>query len=358
MHVIEYLRNNSLDSLYKEFNIVITHHDELPIYILNYNQINSPKTHPIVMECRGLVLDRDYNVVARSFRRFFNYNEIPEDDKKFDWNNFSARSKEDGSLILLYYYSGAWRVNTRNSFGEGRLQYFTDQSWKSIVDGIVGAGYNELYKGFTYVCELCSLDNKVVRSYTVPKLYCLGVFSTEGEICYDKKHNFFSYPDEHMFSSITAVSDWIEKNSSIDPTFEGFVLKDINGMRLKVKSKSYYNLHKAKNNGNFSVDFIIESILKNEVGEILVYFPEYKDLFESAIRFVDGCIDKIYDLWETVKTIESQKDFAAAVLGNEFSCYLFSVRKSCVGLLSKDTIRNTILYSPGTIIREYRKIWG
>ena len=32
-------------------------HPTLPLVILDYSQINSPKLHPIVLECRGLVLE-------------------------------------------------------------------------------------------------------------------------------------------------------------------------------------------------------------------------------------------------------------------------------------------------------------
>lgn len=351
MNVIEYLRNNSLEKLYDEFKIVIVHHDFLPIFILNYDQIDSPKSDPVVMDCRGLVLDRDYNVVARSFERFFNYGEFPERDKNFNWNNVSIRSKEDGSLILLYYYGGSWRVNTRGSFGEMYVGMYT---WKDLVNKIVGDGYEELDKNLTYVCELCTPYNKVVRSYEDNRLYNLAVFDNKNEVVYDKKHSFFHYPDVYNFINVEEVFSYLDNNSLVDPTFEGFVLRDDSGMRLKVKSKSYYNLHRVKNNGNFSVNFVVESVLKNELGEILVYFPEYRELFDGAISFIDGCIDLIYDLWEKNKNIELQKDFALAVIGSKFSSYLFLIRKLKIDNVTSEKIRQIMAQSPEIMIKLYK----
>lgn len=353
MNVINYLRNNSLEKLYEDFKIVIIHHDFLPIFILNYDQIDSPKFDPIVMDCRGLVLDNNYNIVARSFERFFNYGEFPERDKNFNWNNVSVKSKEDGSLILLYYYGGSWRVNTRGSFGDMFVSSFM-YTWKDLVDKIVGDGYEELDKSLTYVCELCTPYNKVVRSYDSNRLYNLAVFDKKSEIVYDKRHSFFHYPDVYNFSSIDEVCSYLDNNALVDPTFEGFVLMDDGGMRIKVKSKSYYNLHRKKNNGSFSVDFIVESVLKNEVGEILVYFPEYREIFDPVFDLVDDSIGLIYDLWEKNKDIELQKDFALAVIGSKLSSYVFLIRKLKIDNVTREKVRQIMVEFPEVMIKLYR----
>jgi hypothetical protein len=75
LYVQQYLIDgNSLSSLNENYGIKTTIRDDL--VILNYSQIDSPKKHPIVMECRGLVLEiPSYRIVARSFPRFFNWGE-------------------------------------------------------------------------------------------------------------------------------------------------------------------------------------------------------------------------------------------------------------------------------------------
>lgn len=77
LEVQTYLRGGkTIDDLESELGIKAIAHPTLPLVILNYNQIESPKRNSIVRECRGLVLEvGTWNVVARSFQRFFNFGE-------------------------------------------------------------------------------------------------------------------------------------------------------------------------------------------------------------------------------------------------------------------------------------------
>jgi hypothetical protein len=98
LEVQQYLQTKTFDDLTAELAIVVRKHDTLPLAILNYDQIESrPKTHPIVRECRGLVLHAETKeVVAKSFNRFFNWGEVAEEMPDFDFSDFVVQSKEDG----------------------------------------------------------------------------------------------------------------------------------------------------------------------------------------------------------------------------------------------------------------------
>ena len=70
--------------------------------------------HPVVRECRGLVLHaQTHDLVARSFPRFFNWGEMAEEMKGFDFSDFTVHTKEDGSLVLLYFFAGQ-HINGQN----------------------------------------------------------------------------------------------------------------------------------------------------------------------------------------------------------------------------------------------------
>jgi hypothetical protein len=71
MQVVQYLKEHGIGKLVSEFGIKVKEYDE-GLLVLNYDLIESPKSHPIVMECRSLILDKQFNVVSRSFDRFFN----------------------------------------------------------------------------------------------------------------------------------------------------------------------------------------------------------------------------------------------------------------------------------------------
>src|SRR3989344_2446115 len=138
LNVQTYLRTpgNTLETLHNELGVEFAEHPTDPLVILNYSQIDSPKTNSIVMECRGLVLEKEtWNIVAKAFNRFFNWGEVTEMMADFDWNNFTANTKEDGSLILFYYYGDHWRINTRGSFGEATINN-TNITWKEHVKAL------------------------------------------------------------------------------------------------------------------------------------------------------------------------------------------------------------------------------
>src|SRR4051812_14440572 len=103
MEVIKYLKQYGLKALEEEFSIKAKIYEE-GLIVLNYDQIySSTKAHPIVAECRGLILDTDFNIVSRSFDRFFNLGEQPETQTDIDISKAVCMEKIDGSLIKIYH---------------------------------------------------------------------------------------------------------------------------------------------------------------------------------------------------------------------------------------------------------------
>ena len=58
MHVIKYLKEHGISKLQEELSIKVRNYDN-GLMVLNYHQLNSPSSHPIVKECRSLILDKD-----------------------------------------------------------------------------------------------------------------------------------------------------------------------------------------------------------------------------------------------------------------------------------------------------------
>ena len=113
MNILAYLESHSLEDLTAELGIKVAQNEKYPdLYCLNYCQIKSPKTNPIVKECRSLVLEIKYidsvrktecRIISRSFDRFFNYGEAGTGDDMKP-NEMIAYEKVDGSLVGLFYY--------------------------------------------------------------------------------------------------------------------------------------------------------------------------------------------------------------------------------------------------------------
>lgn len=324
----------TLITIKEDLGIKSVLHDDGRV-ILNYDMIESPKLNELARECRGLVLDsnNDWALVARAFTRFFNLGEYREEQDDFIWEWSTATDKEDGSLILIYYHEGEWFVNTRGSFAEGMVgdSIFT---WRDLVDFALGDYWKDrLDPALTYVGELCSMYNKIVRIYKKPKFYLLSCFCkyrelSEADCSWKAQDAGMELPEIHYFSNDKDVVRFIEIEGDKDPTFEGVVLRDINNMRIKVKSKLYLELHRLNNNGNLaSAKNLISFILKGEEDEVLVYFPELEELVNEIKWSIEKEYLGILNYWFHYKDIKNQREFAEAILPCRFSSILFSARK-------------------------------
>jgi hypothetical protein len=329
---------DGLAALTSEFAIRVTEHPTEPLVILNYDQIDSPRFHPITRECRGLVLDRrDWSVVARGFPRFFNAGEHREDDEKFDWFDFSIQSKEDGSLMLLYWWNNAWHVNTRGSFATGECGQGTSKTWEEVFceAGIDEVAMDSLDPTYTYVFELCSLYNKVVRRYERPTLFLLtevcnifGVEVNRDAVDRDAQALRVKRPETFQMSGIEGICSFLEAHP--DATFEGVVVRDCNDNRLKIKNKRYVALHHMRGEGDnlFSPKHLLPFIMKGEHSEVENYFPECSEALWGVSNQINFEKATMLASWDETKHIQDQKEFALAITQRtSLSSFLFTARK-------------------------------
>lgn len=318
-----------------ELGINVFAHPTLPLVGFAYDQIESPKTNAVVRECRGLVLERGtWDVVARPFRRFFNVGEDADAWSLFDWSSCTAQSKEDGSLIIVYHYAGEWHANTRGSFGLLPMQNH-DRSWREVFWSIVGDVQARLDPAMTYLFELCTVWNKVVRRYPESRVYLLAMFERDSghevdrQTCDDAAADIgVRRPDWHSFDSLEAVQAHLATLEATDPTNEGVVLRDRTGARWKAKSKTYVSLHHMHDNGNIAHPRrLVPWAMKDDPAELLVYFPEIEPQFREVEAAVREAWDSLSALWREHHAIADQKAFALAVKHHPFAGILFGVRK-------------------------------
>lgn len=336
LEVQKYLKSGkTLEDLKTEFDIGASHHPTLPIFNLNYG-LDTPKLHPFSIECRSLCLDKNFDLVARAFPRFFNLHEALEINDKFVWDSFIADEKTDGSLIKYFNYRGQWIVSTRSGFGDNNVEdsgvTFSELFYKAFDPDDA----KNLSEHVSYVFELVSPLNKVVREYPETRLYLLAAYQGEIEMsslyC-DKIAQLISChrPQKYEFRSANQIYDFIRKVEISDPTFEGLVIRDFNGLRIKIKSTSYLALHRLRGEGKnrFSPKYLVPLLLANDVDELVSYFQEVKDTVDQVRDRLELHETRICDLWEKVKGIESQKDFALAIKNETpFTGMLFTARKN------------------------------
>ena len=118
-----------LRKLESEGLITLRPHNDLLLLIANYTpDVQYDRLwdeHPLLKQCRGLIVDEDGAVIARPFPKFFNYEEHLEFDDLEDIPNepFEVYEKMDGSLGIVFHYRGKWRVATRGSFHSDQADY-------------------------------------------------------------------------------------------------------------------------------------------------------------------------------------------------------------------------------------------
>lgn len=347
MKIQEILRGGaSLDEVREKYGIRVHVHPTLPLVGLDYHQIDSPKTDPVVMECRGLVLERgSWDLVALPFQRFFNLGDALNITARFDWSRFSCTEKHDGSLIILFNYGGEWLVKTRGSFADGRVPFppldrpdmtFADLFWLVVNRGsAVSLNPTCLNPNWTYCCEVCSLHNKVVRRYPTPTAYLLAIFdrTTGGEIVDEmtllSEATTLGIPV--VESSPVASHDDVDRllKARENNNFEGFVLRDSTGLRLKVKTKTYQAMHQMLNNGALLTPRgVAPFVAREDRAGLMEVFPEALPVYDQVRSVLCREFDALLALWRANWQMENQKDFALAIVGKtKFTGILFAYRK-------------------------------
>jgi hypothetical protein len=329
--------------LQEKYHITCKEYDDF--ILLNYNQIFSPEDNDFVMECRSLQLTKVGAVMSRAYHRFFNYGQRPEITGKFNFTKkFKVFEKADGSLIKIYWnkYGKRWEISTRGTaFGEAEQSHYSSFREAVLSDGLgitedefqtrMSANFSVLY---TYVFEYCSLKNNIVTPYETPQMvYITRVMNFNGqESDIDEKlHNALQTLSdrirvirEYECGTIDEVLDAVEKLENLE---EGFVLQDCNGLRVKIKNSLYLKLHKMRGDLGFTPKKIASIVGEGEEDEVLTYFPQYKHLFEPIIENRTKTFERVKMMYERVKDIETQKDYALVVKDLAESQILFNMRK-------------------------------
>ena len=313
------------------------------LFVFNYSQIDSPKTHPIVRECRGLIMDKDFDIVCKPFERFFNYGEAPDITEKFNIKDAVVYEKADGSFIKVYHWDGSWRIATRGTaFAES--ENYTGRLFVDMVLEAFGcvdiSDFNEkmsraIPEHLNLFFEFTSPHNRVVTPYTRPEMVYLGTTSKiDGSDLNDLKPMVFVFntiglkvraAKAYKFSSVEDMKLAVDELTGLE---EGYVAHDlVSDTRIKLKSPQYVAVHLLRGEGIPTPKRIAQNIVIGEVEEYLAYFNEDRNLFTPYIETYEKMLDELDVLWETVKHITDQKEFALAIKYNEYAHVMFRVKQ-------------------------------
>jgi hypothetical protein len=382
LEIQKWLRANVLDLgliwLQNNLGIYTNLHPQYPNLVqFSYDQIESPKDHPIVRECRGIILDsaNNWNVVAYPFNRFFNYGEPCAD--KIDWSTARVQEKVDGSLIIMYYYDGKWHVATRGSIGASGTvgdwkKVDTDEAWtfKDLFWDAANFWLTDrlekldFLRNFTLIFELTSPLNRIVCDYTKMDIkYALDGTGTRLTLIGVRNNNTLQ---EHSLTTfnvnygldltklhivkefpLTSFDEVIAAAEKLNPLQqEGYVVVDAHFNRVKIKSPKYVALHHLRD--GFGTRRLMELIQHGEDGEFLSYFREFEEQFKFYKVRYDYILNTMDSDWYIVNekmnrsglpgSTYTQKDFALEAVKCLIPGFLFEKRKN-INVIAKDYLK-------------------
>jgi len=280
----------------------------------------------VVRECRGIILDETdgYQPVCVPFFKFGNYGESYADD--IDWTTARVQEKIDGSLIKVWHHKGVWRVSTNNTINaESARTNNQEDTFLNIFQkawALTGKEFSDLNPDYTYLFELVSPQTRVVVPYMETKLYHIG---TRENHSLQELHVDIGIEKPKEFS-ISTIEACVEAAKNLDKYHEGFVVVDSRWRRVKVKSPLYVAIHHILNNIS-SDKRIIDLIVSGEDAEVVSYFPEYAEMFDSMRERIDRFIAHNEKELEKIReaAYPTQKELAEYVTKTICPACLFSV---------------------------------
>lgn len=343
-----YPKETGLKELENQFAIKVRDYPNHGIVMLNYHMLDSPKTHPITIECRSLILNREnYEVVSRKFDRFFNLGENPEFYIDFDFKNCHILSKEDGSLIGVYYNPiiKNYSLSTR-SLANAEMEHLLGGTWYNRILSSFGF-YNECQfqrlwgsipdsKNWTFIFEMIGPENRIVTPYAKSEMVFIGATSVSGQwMTWKEMTAIMEYFDPlevrlpEIYVTPNSINELIDHVSTLPDLKEGFVIWDsTTNKRQKIKSKAYMAAHAIRGENTLPTrKNIFSLIFSGEADEFLVYFPEYKELFDTAKNEIEDIEKSLIKNWDKVFKIEDQKEFALIAKDLPQSFILFMAKK-------------------------------
>lgn len=296
----------------------------------------------ITLQCRGIVFEKSTGkIVAHPFDKFFNYQEIYNNEGKFTalgerltrlghgfepevTKIFRSMDKIDGSLGIVFFYDGRWIVKTGGSFDADQAKWA--QTW---LDDPRNINRDKLREGYTYCFEIVYNGDAHVCHYDYEGLVLLGFFDEQHresqmiDVVEAAYQLACRYSHEYKFDTMTQL---IEHAKTLDVDHEGFVVTFSSGFKVKVKGVEYLErfklisaISKKDIRAHFDlVHLIVEPEYKKEIPEELWKMREYADKLERACEEIRA---KAEDSAAKILDLEGRERYEKAVelLGKRYA---------------------------------------
>jgi RNA ligase len=216
--------------------VTVRKHPTEELYIYNYSATCQfgQNWDDVTEQCRGLIMDKDYNIVARPFRKFHNL----DVNTVLPLVPYEVFEKMDGSLLISYWIGDTFNLATRGSF-ESDQALEANKLFNKKYSHVIP----KLDKSYTYLFEFIAPWNKIVVDYEgVEDVVLLAVIDTVSG-SHLPLSNFKDLGIPVVKSYITG-KDLMELGRDERDNAEGYVVRFANDFMVKIKFETYKKLHR------------------------------------------------------------------------------------------------------------------
>lgn len=310
----------ALDEAINNRHVVRRFHPTLPLAILNYTDVCQYERGlwtEVTRQCRGIIYNTDtLEVVARPFRKFFNYGQAEAPTLELT-DNVVVTDKIDGSLGILYPTPDGHAVATRGSFDSDQALHAT-AVWKAKYEGRV-----DVPTHWTMLFEIVYPENRIVCDYgDTDDLVLLGAVHIKTGASGEPGliGPTWTGPRTTVYSPYATFGEALAAPPR--PNAEGLVIHHLaSGARVKIKQDDYVRLHRLVTGLNERV--VWEHLSERRpLDQLITPLPdEFHDwVVDVAARLckdVDNYADDIEAAYENaVERLPvgyTRKDFALAI---------------------------------------------
>lgn len=239
------------------------------------------------MIARGLILDRAARrVVATPMPKFYNLGEAPW---ALPTTGFDVTEKLDGSLGIVFYHGGRWRVATRGSFVSSQARWA--EAW--LRENCDLTGLNERA---TYLVEIVFAENRIVVRYDFSGCVLLAAYDESGD---ELRRGILDLVGQAANLRIVKrleyakLDDLLAVAKTLRLDTEGFVVRFAGGLRIKIKGDEYCRVHRLVSNCTpLAVwEMLVEG---DQLERARVDLPEeFRTDFDAIVRVLTGRRDDL-----------------------------------------------------------------
>jgi hypothetical protein len=206
------------------------------IYVLKYKKkvFYDNLWNEFIAECRGTIIDKDFNIVSYPFTKVYNYGIEKEAPVFSDATMVDAYRKVNGFMVAVTWHNDDILVSTTGSTDSDFVDYAKEMIRPQLSRF---RGVCEKHSTYTFMFECVHRNDP----HIIPEeegMYYLGhrqkIWGSPLEVSVDMPSMFGCYGAEHIRISVGELKELVKT-----VRHEGFVFYAIGGISSKIKSPYY-----------------------------------------------------------------------------------------------------------------------